>query len=59
MRPVSLSEWIGIVALCAAIALPPVILTPLLTPTWVIAIGFSLTVAAAWLLGRAIFSRLG
>jgi hypothetical protein len=34
MRPVSRNEWIGIVALCAAMTLPTVILTPLLS-LWV------------------------
>lgn len=59
MRPVSRSEWIGIIALCAAITLPPVILTPLFPPGWVMTIGFALIFTATLFLGRAILSRPG
>lgn len=56
MRPVSGHEWIGIAACCAAVILPPVVLTPLLPPEWVIAIGFILMFPAGWFLARVIMS---
>lgn len=35
MRSVSRDEWIGIAGSCAAVVLPPVVLTPGLPPEWV------------------------